>query len=89
MGPLRLLAWGPVKHNVQMHFRLRGAFHLPELTGQALPVVMTISLLIKTIQPDQILKSMNEGDGFLLKTLGKSLFHFQNDRSGHVQAGQF
>ena len=22
MGPLRLLAWGPVKHNVQMHFRL-------------------------------------------------------------------
>ena len=89
MGPLRLLAWGPVKHNVQMHFRLRGALHLPELTGQNLPVVMRISLLIKTIQSDQILKSMNEGDGFLPKTLGKSLFHFQNDRSGHGQAGQF
>ena len=89
MGPLRLPAWGPVKHNVQMHFRLRGAFHFPEQTGQTLPVVMRISILIKTIQPDQILKSMNEGDGFSSKTLGKSLFHFQNERSGHGQAGQF
>ena len=31
----------------------QGAFHLSELTGQTLPVVMRISLLIKTIQPDQ------------------------------------
>ena len=75
MGPLRLPAWGPVKHNVQMHFRLRGAFHFPEQTGQTLPVVMRISILIKTIQPDQILKSMNEGDG--QKLLGKAYFIFK------------
>ena len=31
----------------------KGAFHLPELTGQTIPVVMGNSLLIKTIQPDQ------------------------------------
>ena len=31
----------------------KGAFHLSELTGQTLPVVTRISLLIKTIQPDQ------------------------------------
>jgi len=73
MGPLRLLAWEPVKDNVQTHFRLRGAFHLPELTGQTLPVVMRISLLIKTIRPDQILK----GDGFHQKLLGKTYFIFK------------
>ena len=28
----------------------QGAFHLSELTGQTIPVVMRISLLIKTIQ---------------------------------------
>ena len=32
---------------------IQGAFHLSELTGQTLPVVTRISLLIKTIQPDQ------------------------------------
>ena len=31
---------------------LKGAFHLPELTGQTIPVIMRISLFIKTIQPD-------------------------------------
>ena len=31
----------------------KGAFHLSELTGQAIPVVIRISLLIKTIQLDQ------------------------------------
>ena len=30
----------------------KGAFHLSELTGQTIPVVMRILLLIKTIQPD-------------------------------------
>ena len=29
------------------------AFHLPQLTGQTIPVIMRISLLIKAIQPDQ------------------------------------
>ena len=33
---------------------LKGAFHLSELTGQTIPVVMRISLLIKTIQPDML-----------------------------------
>ena len=31
----------------------KGAFHLSELTGQTIPIIMRISLLIKTIQPDQ------------------------------------
>ena len=31
----------------------KGAFHLSELSGQTIPVVLRISLLIKTIQPDQ------------------------------------
>ena len=30
-----------------------GTFHVSELTGQVIPVVMKISLLMKTIQPDQ------------------------------------
>ena len=32
----------------------KGAFHLPELTGQSFPVAMIISLSIKTLHPDQI-----------------------------------
>ena len=32
----------------------KGAFHLSELTGQTIPVVMRISLLIKTTQPDML-----------------------------------
>ena len=36
-----------------------------------------------------ILNSMLEGNGFLAKTLGKSLFHCQNDQSGHGPASQF
>ena len=31
----------------------KGAFQLSELTGQTIPVLMRISLLIKTIRPDQ------------------------------------
>ena len=36
-----------------LHLLFWGAFHLSELTGQTIPVVMRISLLIKTIHPDQ------------------------------------
>ena len=36
-----------------MHLIAMGAFHLSELTGQTIPVVTRISLLITTIQPDQ------------------------------------
>ena len=44
------------------------AFHLSELTGQTIPVVMRISLLIKTVQPiSQILNIMHEGDSFFSK----------------------
>ena len=33
--------------------RDKALFHISELTGQTLPVIMRILLLIKTIQPDQ------------------------------------
>ena len=65
----------------------KGAFHLSELTGQTLLVVTKISLLINTIQP--ILYTMHERDGFSANTLGKSLFHCQNDSSSDDLAGQF
>ena len=61
------------------------------LTGQTIPIVMRISLSIKKIscKISQILKHMHEADGFSAKTLGESLFQFQNDWSGHGLAGQF
>ena len=41
---------------------------MSELTGQTIPVVMRISLLIKTVQPiSQILNRMHEGDSFFSK----------------------
>ena len=42
-----------------------------------------------TCQISQILNSIHEGSRFLSKTLGKSLFHFRNGRSGHGSDGQF
>ena len=62
----------------------QGAFHLSELTGQPIPIVMRI-VLINNNHPDQ----SNQGDGFSAKPLGKRLFHFQNAWSGHGPAGQF
>ena len=58
-----------------------GSFHLSEQACQTIAVLMGISLLIKTIQPDicQIVNSMHEGDDFSAKTLGKSLLLCQND----------
>ena len=41
------------KFHFSHEWQTKGAFHLPELTGQTIPIVMRISLLIKTIQPDQ------------------------------------
>ena len=38
---------------LQNVYLTKGAFHLSELAGQTIPVVIRISLLIKTIQPDQ------------------------------------
>ena len=52
---------------------IKGAFYLLEPTGQDIPVLMRILLLIKTIQQDQsILYSMHD-----------------NDRSGYGLADQF
>jgi len=52
---------------------------------------MRISISIKKIscKISQILKRMHEADGFSAKTLGESLFQFQNNWSGRVPAGQF
>ena len=41
------------EHRIRWPLETQGAFHLSELTGQTIPVVMRISLLIKTIYPDQ------------------------------------
>ena len=63
--------------NVQLRaaYGTKGAFHLSELTGQTIQVIMRISLLIKSIQPDlSILKSIHEGDSVSTKTLGKKHF---------------
>ena len=63
-----------------------GTFHLSELTGQAIPVVMKVSFLMKTIQPDQ---SNPIEDGFSKKPFGKSRFHLlTTDWSGNGPAGQ-
>ena len=71
--------------------KTKGAFHLSELTGQAIPVVTLLMPVKKknSSQISQILNSMHKGDGFSVKTLGKRLFHFQNDWSDHGPAGQF
>ena len=62
----------------------------PELSAQAIPIVMRISPLIKrSSQISQILNSMHEGNSFSSKPLGKSLFNFQNNRSSLGPTSQF
>ena len=70
---------GELARRLNVQFRAeygnKGAFLLSELTGQTIPVIMRISLLINTIQPaHSILKSMYEGDSVSTKTLGKKHF---------------
>ena len=63
--------------NVQLlaAYDTKDSFHLSELTGQTIPVIMRISLLIDTILPDHsILKSMHEGDSVSTKTRKKAFF---------------
>ena len=64
----------------------KGTFHLPELTGQSIPAIMEISLLIKTIQPDQTnpteIVCTKWMHGLSAKTLRKSQFHLLMDWSG-------
>ena len=55
-----------------------GAFYLSELTSETIRVVVRISLLSKTIQPDQSSPCMQEGDGFSAKTLWKKPISFAN-----------
>ena len=45
-------------------------------------MVMKISLLIKTVQPDQSNPKMHEGDGFSAKTLWKKTISFLNELTG-------
>ena len=62
-----------------------GAFHVSELAGQTIPVVMRILLLTKlSSQISQILNSMHKGGGFLANTVGKSQFHLLTDWSGRT-----
>ena len=63
-------------------YQTKGTFHLSELTGQTIAVLIRISLVIKTIQPDQILNSVREEGGFSANTLGKSRFHLLTDWFG-------
>ena len=57
----------------------KGAFHLSELTGQTIPVVMRILLLIKIFQPDPSNPKYHaRRRWFSAKTVGKSLFHCKN-----------
>ena len=68
----------------------KGAFHLSELNGQKLAVVMGISFFIKTTQPDQSNpKECARRRWFFSKTLGKSRFHCQINWSGSGPADQF
>ena len=63
---------------------LKGAFHLSELTGQPIPIVMRIPLLIKTNHPGQSNpKYYAQRRWFSAKPLEKSLFHCQNVWFGH------
>jgi len=72
------------------NFISNGTFHLSELTGQTIPILMRISLLIKTIsQISQMLNSMCEGDGFQQEPFGKSRFHLLTDWSSIGLAIQF
>ena len=75
------------------YVKSKDAFHLWELTGQPIPIVMRISLffhfLYLTIQISQVLNIMHKGDGFSAKSHRKSLFHCQNVLSDHGLAGQF
>ena len=66
-------------------------FHLSELTGQTIPTLMRISLLIKTLQPDQSNPKIvcTKEMVFQQKLLEKAYFHCQNDLSGNCLAGQF
>ena len=47
------MAKEPPRGSCAIKYVTKGAFHLSELTGQPIPIVMSIPLLIKTNHPDQ------------------------------------
>ena len=47
------MAKEPLRGSCAIKDVTKRAFHLSELTGQPIPIVMRISLLIKTNHPDQ------------------------------------
>ena len=49
----------------------------------------SLSVILLPLSPASLTHSMHKGNPFSSKTLGKSLFHFQNDQSGHGLAGRF
>ena len=73
-SPANIRIWGP--HDSGFIAYSEGAFHLSELTGQTIPVVMRISLLITTIELDQSKPkySCTKEMGFQQNLLGKSYF---------------
>ena len=78
------MAKEPPRGSCAIKYVTKGAFHLSELTGQPIPIVMRIPLLIKTNHPDQSNpKYYAQRRWFSAKPLGKSLFHCQNVWFGH------
>ena len=64
----------------------KGALHLSELTGQTIPIAMVISLLIKTLQPDQSNpKQYARRRTFQQKRLEKAYFTFKLTGPAKVQ----
>ena len=47
------MAKEPPRESCAIKYVTKGAFHLSELTGQSIPIVMRIPFLIKTNHPDQ------------------------------------
>ena len=72
------------------HFKVTGrADWLLELTGQTIPVIRRISLLISKLSDGQIPNSMHEGNSVSTKTLGKKRFSKTTgpaDQFGHLES---
>ena len=70
--------------------RVLSILNLSEMTGQPIPIIMRILVLIKTNRPDQSKANIiHKGNGFSAKPLGKCLLYFKNVWFGLGLAGQF
>ena len=64
--------------------------NLSEMTGQPIPIIMRILVLIKTnIQVSQMLNIVHKGNGFSAKPLGKCRLYLKNVWFSLGLAGQF